>query len=331
MLKQVAVVVPIYNEMACLPALLDAYRSLVHSEDNYHWQFIFVDDGSSDGSLAYLKLQKIDRANVLCVELSRNFGHQMAISAGLSIAKDADAVVMMDGDMQDPPALIQDMLRQFEQGFEVVLAKRTSRAERGWRRLGMWLFHKVMLRFSDFPLSPNTGIYSLMAQEVVAKFNGLSERNRYLPALRSWLGYKVAHVVFARDQRFAGEPKQSFKHLVEEAVNCMFSFSNFPIRFISYMGIVATVVGLLLALFFVVKRVFFNEIAVIGFTSLFSMIAFFGGVQLISLGVIGQYIARIHDQSMARPLYVIRKVHCSVELAAANSPSKALDGAMIDG
>ena len=330
MSKQVAVVVPIYNEMACLPALLDAYRYLVKSEDNYDWQFIFVDDGSSDGSLVYLKSQKIEDAEVLCVELSRNFGNQMAVTAGLSMATEADAVIMMDGDMQDPPALIQGMLRQFEQGFEVVLAKRISRAERGWRGLGVWLFHKVMLRFGDIPLFSNAGTYSLMHKKVIASFNLLKEKNRYLPALRSWLGYKVGYVEYRREGRLQGQPKQSLKALCGLAFDCVFGFSNLPVRLIIYMGVVATGVGLLLTSFFILKRLFFYDAAVIGFTSLFSVIVFFGGVQLLSLGVIGQYIARIHEQSMSRPLYVIRKVHRSAKQAVKKIRSQDMMEATFD-
>lgn len=309
MKKNVAVVVPIYNEMACLPLLWQAYVSLRDRLASYQWQFVFVDDGSTDGSLAWLKARAAQDDGVLCVELSRNFGHQLAISAGLSCVSRADAVVVMDGDMQDPPELIAAMVEAFEAGADIVLARRVARAETGWRKWCMRCFHHLLIKLSDFPLVANVGIYSLLSQPVVAQLNALSEQNRYLPALRHWVGFRQVFVDYAREARAAGEPKQGFWDLFQEAKHCILSFSHMPLRLITQLGVFATCVGFGLAMVFVIKRLFFHDPAVTGFTTLLVVMVFLGGVQLLSLGLIGQYVARIHEQSMGRPLYIIRQVH----------------------
>lgn len=307
--KTIAIVVPIYNEITCLPKLLEAYCDLMAACPQYQWRVIFVDDGSQDGSLAYLQTQADRLTPVVCVELSRNFGHQVAVAAGLAHAQDADAVIIMDGDMQDPPSLIADMLAAYESGAEVVLAHRSDRAERGWRRWGMALFHRYLIRLCDFPLQPDVGVFSLLAKPVVAQLNQMKEANRYLPAMRAWLGFRVRTVTYVRDARYAGQPKQRLRHLIKEASNCIFSFSHLPIRLISYLGGLTCLMGFALMTFFVCKRIFFHDPAVTGFTTLLSVMVFFGGVQLLCLGVVGHYVARIHEQSLQRPLFVVRAVH----------------------
>ena len=194
MKKSLVVVLPVYNEMACLPAVIAALRECADSEPAYSMRFIFVDDGSQDGSLDYLTELAAHSADIVCVELARNHGHQMAIAAGMAVAKDYAAMVVMDADMQDPPSLISAMLRQFEAGYEVVLAERSSRKETGIRRIGMELFHRVLVRFCDFTIAKNVGVFSLLSASVVAHLNQMREQNRYFPAMRSWLGFKVSRV-----------------------------------------------------------------------------------------------------------------------------------------
>lgn len=309
MSQLIAIVVPIYNEIDCLPLLYQAYLNLFEAHPHYGWQVVFVDDGSQDGSLAWMRQLSQKDARVTCVELARNFGHQLAISAGLSQVQSADAVVLMDGDMQDPPEVIAQMLSAYEAGAEVVLAKRLARAGRGWRRWGNWFFHRCLLKTIDIDLASEVGVFSLMSRAVVAHLNRMPEHDRYLPALRHWLGFARAEVTYKRAERVAGEPKQRWRHLLQEATHCIFSFSDLPIRLITHVGMFATVFGFAMAVFYIAKRIFFHDPAVTGFTTLLTMVVFFGGIQLLSLGVMGQYIARIHLQSRGRPLFIIREVH----------------------
>jgi glycosyltransferase involved in cell wall biosynthesis len=242
------------------------------------------------------------------VELSRNFGFQAALAAGLAEARDADAIVTLDADLQDPPEVIPALVEEWRKGAEVVLAVRRSRQETGLRRVGMDLFHRFFRSLSDLPLAEtNTGTFGLIGREATDAFNRLAERNRFFPGLRAWIGYSVAEVYYDRQERAAGAPKQSLRRLLSYAFDGLFSFSYLPLRLVSYCGIVVALAGFSLGLFYATRRMLGIEVAQTGFTTLVTLVLFIGGVQLVGIGVLGEYLGRIYDEVKQRPLYVIKR------------------------
>lgn len=307
----ISVVVPIYNEEALIERLHEAIVSALQKIGT-PWQIVFVDDGSNDRSLELLvALQRRD-ANVLVVELSRNWGHQPALTAGLSVAK-GDAVILMDGDFQDPPDVIPELVAAWKKGAQVVVAMRRSRAEGGLRGLLMRLFYHVLGYLADFPIPLNAGIFGLLDRQAVDAVNRLSECNRYLPGLRSWVGFSTAIVYYDRGERAAGEPKQSLWKLFKYALDAIFSFSYKPLRLSLILGIMTSAFALFCAVVFLVCRLLniglFGQDVVPGYTSTIVAILFLGGVQLISVGLLGEYIGRIYDEVKRRPLFFVRQIH----------------------
>jgi dolichol-phosphate mannosyltransferase len=255
-----------------------------------------------------MRKQSAEDPRFCIVDLSRNFGHQAAISAGL-IHADGDAVVCMDGDLQDPPEVIPDMLARWKEGDQIIRAERRSRKEVGIRRLGFDAFHRIFDWISDFPVPAQSGIFGLMDRKPLEELNRFTEKNRFFPGLRSWVGYKQGVVQYDRQERAAGEPKQSFRRLIKYALDAIFSFSYKPLRIMTMTGILISAAGFLLACIFVIKRLIGIEVAQTGFTTLVTLVLFLGGVQLIAIGLLGEYLARIYDEVKQRPLYIIREIY----------------------
>jgi polyisoprenyl-phosphate glycosyltransferase len=300
------IVIPIFNEEETLPELCRRLQAVCSRLEGVHWRVILVNDGSRDRSFALMLEWAREHRPFTVVDLSRNFGHQAAIAAGLASA-DADAVVLMDGDLQDPPELIPEFLEQWKQGNHVVMGRRKSRTERGLRRVGFDLFHRLFASISDFPIPSQVGIFGLLDRQVVRELNRLTEQNRFFPGLRSWVGYQQSSVYYDRDDRAAGSPKQSFKRLVRYALDAVFSFSYKPLRIMTGAGFVISMGGFGLACFFVIRRLLGVEIAQTGFTTLVTLILFLGGVQLMAVGLLGEYLARIYDEVKKRPLYIVHR------------------------
>ncbi|MBW1853750.1 MAG: glycosyltransferase family 2 protein [Deltaproteobacteria bacterium] len=300
------IVIPIYNEQENLEELCQRLVDVCESLDNISWKVIYVNDGSYDGSMEMMMEQCKKNSRFSIVDLSRNFGHQAAIAAGLAYA-DGDAVIFMDGDLQDPPELIPDLLEAWRDGAQVVQAMRRSRKERGLRGIGFSVFHNIFGWISDFPIPPHTGIFGLLDRQAVQELNNLTEKNRFFPGLRSWVGFKQGVVYYDRKDRAAGKPKQSFRRLIRYGLDAIFSFSYKPLRIMTAFGICISLVGFLLASFFVIKRLAGIEIAQTGFTTLVTLVLFLGGVQLIAVGLLGEYLARIYDEVKKRPLYIVKK------------------------
>jgi len=301
----ISLVIPIYNEQENLPELLRRTTAALQSlAGGASWEIIFIDDGSTDGSAAAIRDAHARDARIKLIALSRNFGHQPALTAGIHHAK-GQAVILLDGDLQDPPELIPELVAKWSQGFQVVLAKRRSRAEHGPRSLGFRLFYPLLRRISDLPDAPDAGIFGLMDRAVVDCFNKLPERNRFIPGLRLWLGFKQTAVEYDRQQRAQGLPKQSIGRLINYALDGMLSFSTKPLRAATWLGFACAAIGFGTALFFIVRRLFFNDPAVTGFTTLLTMMMFIGGVQLITIGILGEYVGRIYEEMKQRPLYVV--------------------------
>jgi glycosyltransferase involved in cell wall biosynthesis len=306
----IAVVMPVFNEEAVLPQTFARLAALFDTQPQCRWRAVLVDDGSRDRSGELLRAQAQADPRFETVELTRNFGFQAALAAGLAAAAAADAVVTMDADLQDPPELIPALIDAWQQGADVVLAVRRSRQETGLRRLGMDAFHALFGRLTDLPLiQPNTGTFGLLCRDAVTAFNQLPERNRFFPGLRAWLGFKVAQVPYDRQERAAGEPQQSFRRLVRYALDGLFSFSHLPLRLLTYTGIFIGTIGFCVGIYYIVKRLIDIETAPTGFTTLAALILFLGGVQLIAIGVLGEYLGRIYDEVKQRPVYLVKRPH----------------------
>ncbi|MDP2136307.1 MAG: glycosyltransferase family 2 protein [Candidatus Didemnitutus sp.] len=303
----VTVVIPIFNEEAVLPELLARLTAVFDLPGAVKWQVLFVDDGSADRSAEILRGRVADDPRFGLIELSRNFGHQSALRAGLAHAAHADAVVTMDADLQDPPECIPALVEAWQAGAEVVLAVRRSREERGLRRLGFDIFHRVFGSLSDFPIEQNTGTFGLLARPAVEAFNQLPESNRFFPGLRTWVGFKRADVLYDRKERAAGQPGQTMRRLVRYALDGLFSFSYLPLRTVTLVGMCVAGVGFALGVFYVTRRLFGVEVAQTGFTTLVTLVLFLGGVQLIGIGVLGEYLGRIYDEVKRRPGYFIKR------------------------
>jgi dolichol-phosphate mannosyltransferase len=305
---ELAIVIPIYNEAETLPELRRRLTEACDGLSDLRWHVLYVDDGSTDGSTALMLEQRAEDARFRLLELSRNFGHQAAISAGLAHA-DADAVVVMDGDLQDPPEVIPDLVACWRDGGEVVRAERRSRRETGLRRLGFEVFHRGFSWISGLPHTRDAGVFSLIDRAALDELNRLPERNRFIPGLRAWIGFDQRVVAYDRPARAAGQPKQTLGRLLRYAMDAVFSFSYKPLRLMTWAGICVSTTGFVLAAVYVIKRLTGVEIAETGFTTLVTLILFLGGVQLIAIGLLGEYLGRIFDEAKRRPLYIVRRHH----------------------
>ncbi len=301
---KVDIVIPIYNEQENLLELFRRLREVCDRLTDTEFHIIYVNDGSRDRSMEIMLSQCREDSRFSVVSLSRNFGHQAAISAGLASAT-GDAVILMDGDLQDPPELIPDLLKCWQEGGQVVRAERRSRKETGLRRFGFELFHHVFGWISDFPIPAQTGIFGLMDRKAVRELNRFTEKNRFFPGLRSWIGFRESVLYYDRQDRAAGEPKQSLKRLIKYALDAVFSFSYKPLKVMTVAGIIISGAGFILACMFIIRRLAGTEVAQTGFTTLVTLVLFLGGVQLIAIGLIGEYLARIYDEVKQRPLYIV--------------------------
>ncbi len=307
--KSISIVMPIYNEEALLDELFSRVARVLDSverELSLVSEWVLINDGSRDRTLEMLSNFAAKDTRLAVIDLSRNFGHQSAIQAGLEYAS-GDAVIIMDGDLQDPPELIPDLLRSWLAGNKVVVAKRRSRAERGVKGILFAFFHSLMARVSDMKMETGSGVFGLMDRRAVNDLLRLHERNRFLPGLRSWVGYGQANVLYDREERAAGQPKQSFTRLVRYAFDAIFSFSLKPLRAIWTLGFIVSAFSFLYALFLVTMRVLHVNV-VAGFTTPTVAILLLGGIQLISIGILGEYLGRIYDEVKQRPHYVINEI-----------------------
>jgi glycosyltransferase involved in cell wall biosynthesis len=306
-----SVVVPIFNEQENIPSFQAALARALQDIPEQA-EVIYVDDGSRDASLyELLDVQKRD-SRVSVVELSRNFGHQAALTAGMSTAR-GDAIVLMDGDFQDPPEMVPALVAAWRRGAKVVIANRRSRADRGLRGTLFPLFYKVMSWVSDYPIPLDAGIFGLMDRQVVDAINRLQENNRYLPGMRAWVGFPTAFVAYDRGERAAGEPKQTFRRLFKYALDAIFSFSYKPLRLGLFFGVAILGLSVLLAILSVLATIanvkFFGRVPGEGFIPVLLAVFFVGGVQLICTGLLGEYLGRVYDEVRRRPLFLVHQVY----------------------
>jgi glycosyltransferase involved in cell wall biosynthesis len=302
----IAIVIPVFNEAPVLPELFQRLEAVFASAPELSWAVVFINDGSRDQTRELITAQITRDPRFRLVDFSRNFGHQAALSAGLAYVGDADAAVTMDADLQDPPELIPQLVAAWRSGAEVVLAVRRSRKEAGLRRLGFDLFHKIFRLLIDFPIEPNTGTFGLLGQDAVAAFNQLPEKHRFFPGLRSWVGFSQTEILYHRQERAAGTPAVTFGKLVAYALDGVFSFSYLPLRALTYSGTLIASLGFAVGGFFLFRRILGIEIAQTGFTTLVTLVLFLGGVQLIGIGIVGEYLGRIYDEVKRRPHYIVK-------------------------
>jgi dolichol-phosphate mannosyltransferase len=300
--KTLEAVVPVYNEEAILPEL---HRRLTDtlSDLTYAWRVIYVDDGSRDRSPELLAGFADEDQRIGVVHLSRNFGQQLAISAGLAMTS-ADVVVLLDGDLQDPPEVIPVLIGKWEEGYDVVYAVKRERKEALPKRVLFNLFYRILRRLSNVDIPADAGNFSLMDRAVVDVINTMPERDRYVSGLRAYVGGKQIGVEFERAPRYAGQPRQSPLKLMRMATDAFFAFSELPLRFATILGFAVSGVAFLVLLNVLYQKLI-SGAAILGWASTMTSILFLGGIQLISVGVIGEYIGRIYNEAKGRPAWVV--------------------------
>lgn len=297
-----SIIIPIYNEAETLHVLRERLASALYPFGE-SFEVILIDDGSKDNSFELLRQIHAADARFKVLRLSRNFGHQVAISAGLDFAR-GEAVILMDGDLQDPPELLPKMIEKWKEGYQVVYTVKRSRKENRIKRFAFKMFYRILHALSSIQIPMDAGNFSLIDKKVVDVLRQIPERHRYISGLRAWVGFRQIGIEYDRGPRFAGEPQMSFGRLVQLALDGIFSFSNVPLRIASYMGFLSAVVAFAGGLFVVYEKLFTDK-AILGWASTICTITFLGGLILMTLGVIGEYIGRIYDEVKQRPLYII--------------------------
>ena len=303
---RVSVAVSLHNEEAVLPELLRRLLAVLDTLPGGPHEIVMVDDGSTDKTAELLKRVVEDDGRVVAVLLSRNFGHQAALTAALDHVT-GDVTVVMDGDLQDRPEAIPQFLAFHAQGYDVVYAKRVRRKEPWWLRLCYYTFYRVLARLSDIALPTDAGDFGLMSRRVVAELRRLPEHHRYLRGLRSWVGFRQIGIDVERAERHAGQSKYSMSRLFRLAADAIFAFSIVPLRFAAIVGFFAMVGASLFALFSVYAKVFLDR-SPVGFTAIIWIITFLSGTILVFLGVIGEYLGRVYEELKARPVYIVSEV-----------------------
>ncbi len=299
-----SIVLPVYNEEITLPELYRRLEQVLVTLDG-EAEIIFVNDGSQDKSLSILEEFSQQNSRIKIIEFSRNFGHQAAITAGLDYAS-GQACIIMDTDLQDPPEVIPDLIKSWQQGYEVVYAVRSRRKGETWfKKATAALFYRLLKQLTNTDIPINVGDFRLMDQKVVKVFCTLRERHRFVRGLVSWLGFRQTGVYYQREPRFAGETKYPFWRMFKFALDGITSFSYRPLQLATLLGFLFSIISFLLG-FWAVWLKLLTDRTIPGWTSLMVSVLFLGGIQLITLGIIGEYVGRISDDVKRRPLYVIR-------------------------
>jgi polyisoprenyl-phosphate glycosyltransferase len=301
-LPEISVVVPVFNEQENLPMLHQRLSAVLTALD-LRYELLFVDDGSHDTSRTILG-QLADRdQHVVAIELARNFGHQVAISAGLDHARGA-AVIVMDADLQDPPEVLPQFIAKWREGHDVVYAIREARKEGLIKRMLYAGFYRILQRVAQIEIPLDAGDFCIMDRRVVNILNGMPERSRFVRGIRSWIGLRQVGLPYARNARYAGRPKYTFSRLIYLALDGLVSFSFLPLRIITIMGFVVSALSIMLAIVYAIQKITIG-LSPPGFATLTVALFFLSGIQLVTIGVIGEYVGRIFEEVKRRPLYII--------------------------
>ena len=301
-----SLVIPIFNEEKLIDELVKRTISAIESFIT-DYEVIFVDDGSTDRSLEKILFWQKKNIHIKIISLSKNFGHQAAYTAGLEYSK-GDIVAMMDGDLQDPPEMLAEMYRKiFEEEYDVVSGKRIGRKGKNKRDHYAVLFHLIFKYIGEIKNMENSGNFSMMKRQAVEALLSIKEKVRYLPGLRTFIGFRQGYVEYVRDDRFRGKPKMSIRKLFTLAADAIFSFSRYPVRFCLILGSIGAIVFMVAGIYVLIAKIY--GFAVIGWSSTLLSIYFLGSIQLIFMGIIGEYVYRNYKESQNRPVYFVKKFY----------------------
>lgn len=303
---QVNIVIPLFNEEKVFAELIMRLQSVIN-ESALSIEVILVDDGSKDATPSLMSNLSLYDKRFTSVFLSKNFGHQLALSSGLSIVNASEAIFILDGDLQDPPELLDDFYAQFKKGFDVVYAVRKKRKENIFKKGAYSLFYRILKNIAHIDIPVDSGDFALISRRVVDNLNAMPEESRFLRGMRTWIGYQQIGVDYERDSRKFGETKYSLKALIKLALNGIFNFSEFPIKFISMLGFGTMLVSVVYFIITIILKYSLGNVPQ-GFTSLVFLIILFGGAQLLAIGIIGEYVLRIFFQSKQRPLFIVSEI-----------------------
>ncbi|MBI2968667.1 MAG: glycosyltransferase family 2 protein [Bacteroidetes bacterium] len=298
-----SVIIPVYNEVRNIDLLTARLRPVLETITTNH-EIIFINDGSTDDTLLKIKNLAATDSKVKFLSFSRNFGQQVAIAAGLKCAK-GDLAVIMDGDLQDPPELIPELLKKYHEGYKVVYAKRISRKGESWfKKITAKIFYRLLAKLTVIEIPPDTGDFRLIDRQVVDYLNSMPENNKFLRGQIAWIGLKQAYVEFEREKRSAGKSGYSLRKMIRFAFDGITAFSDIPLRLATFLGFIVSLVAFGIIIWALYTKFIFGH-AITGWTSLIISTMFIGGIQLLTIGIIGEYISRINTDVRKRPLYVI--------------------------
>ena len=306
-MKKVTVLIPCYNEEASLFALYEALQKLMTENSNYQWEILMVNDGSKDNTINIIKELREKDSRICYIDLSRNFGKENAMLAGFDNAT-GDCMVIMDADLQHPPHIINNMLEKWEEGYQDVYGKRLSRGKESWlrRRFSMMFYH-LLQKTARYDILPNVGDFRLLDRKCIDELKKLRETERYTKGMYAWIGFKKTSVEFETQDRIAGESSMKYGALLHLAVEGITSFTVAPLKWSIYLGMLVS-----MASFFFMCYILFNTIVwgdpVAGYPTMMTVILFLGGVQLLSLGIIGEYLGKIFNETKGRPVYVVNEI-----------------------
>ncbi|WP_243525343.1 glycosyltransferase family 2 protein [Bacillus pseudomycoides] len=303
--KLISVVVPMYFEEEVAQECYNRLKSVM-IQNNINYEFVFVNDGSTDRTMEILKEIAANDYRTKVVNFARNFGHQTAVTAGIDCAS-GDAIVIIDADLQDPPEVIPELIAKWQEGYEVVYAKRKQRKGETWfKLLTAKYFYRFLNYMSDIDIPKDTGDFRIIDRKVADVFKQMTERNRFIRGMMSWVGFSQTYVEYERDERFAGETKYPLKKMIKFASDGIIAFSTKPLRIVMTLGIMSVFISIAVLLYSVIIKIVGQDIQT-GWASIMVAITFFSGIQLLGLGIVGQYIARIYDESKNRPIYIVKE------------------------
>ena len=305
--KKVSLVIPMYYEEEVAKECYERVRRILEGLEKYNYEIIFVNDGSKDRTLEILEEIAAEDEKVKVISFSRNFGHQAAVTAGLKEVT-GDAIVIIDADLQDPPELIPDMLKYWEEGNEVIYGKRkTRKGESAFKLLTAKMFYKTLNSLSDVEIPKDTGDFRLVDRKVVDVINTMPEHNKFLRGLWGWIGFKQMPYEYERQERFAGKTKYPLKKMLKLASDGIISFSTKPLKLVGALGIISILISIVILIYSLVSFIFKLNNLSAGWTSIMVAVTFFAGVQLLSIWIMSEYIGRIYDETKQRPQYIVDK------------------------
>jgi len=312
-MKKVTIIIPAYNEEASLPFLYERIEKLINSIDNYEFEILFINDGSKDKTIELIKEYREKDSRISYVDFARNFGKETAMIAGLDYAT-GDCVIFMDADLQDPPELIPEMLKYWEEGYDDVYAQRRSRKGETWlKKFTSKMYYRVLQSLTNVEIQKDTGDFRLLDKRCVNALRKMRESQRCSKSMFSWIGYKKKAIVYDRDPRIAGKTKWNYGKLINLAIDGITSFTTSPLRISTYIAI-PTFVALFVYFIYVIAKCCVEHVAIQAFQAIILLVLFFSGVQILLFGIVGEYLGRIFNETKNRPLYLVNEYNGEKEM-----------------